>query len=388
MLKNLTNKLFMRLCGDVFLPPFADEIPIDYKEFKTKSALSIYWRKLRPNLNLLIRGQYALQEQVIDQNHRRILWIYKGIPQVGDALMDLSSRIFLKNSDKKLDLYTDAHLAELFQADDVFERVFTRIEDAKMNDYDLVIVDSFKWRCLQEKIKFFPAIPFVTMRGYFSGPEFNRTLFSFFRMRQLLRSNETTAQIIEKASPYLCSTNEDKQIVKEILIPTNTIAFAIGGASPSRTYLNWDRVINKLLSEHANISVVLLGSSNADAMRKKILKTLPNKEKQILDCVDQFSLRQTFQIMQRCRLVVCADGGLLHLANAANIPTVSLFDKHVKATMRLTAANRSISLEAQTEISALSDDVIVCAIKQSLLDQDTQHSHLANSMMSIPINAP
>ena len=62
----------------------------------------------------------------------RILWVFSGkdhfsYRSIGDSIMDLSGRSLLKASGRKVDLLTFHNLAELFSQDDVFERIYTNI---------------------------------------------------------------------------------------------------------------------------------------------------------------------------------------------------------------------------------------------------------------------
>jgi heptosyltransferase-2 len=350
----------------VLRPPFANSIPVDLGPVKGKSAWSLLWRRVRPAASLALRLQFPLQRHHIDGNLRRVLWIYKGSPQVGDSLMDLSSRTLLATQGIKVDLCTDAHLVKLYQADDVFGCVFSDASRIAAGTYDLVILDSFKWRCLEDKFKYLPRTPFVTMRGYFSGPEFNRTLFSFCRMNQLLGACLTDAELHARALPHLAATHEDREIAASLPLQGKTIALAIGGASPGRTYPHWDKVAAALLHKHPDAQFVLLGSGNAVAMRDAILRACKDKTGNFIDCVDRYTLTQTFEILRRCTLAASADGGLLHVANAAGIPTVSLFDCHIAPALRLTAANRSIALQSQGVIGDIPADELAHCIERAM----------------------
>lgn len=362
----MLDGFFDRTTRDVHVPPFSEVIPLNFDALNQKSSFSLLWRKVRPWFSLWFHGQHGLQRDRIDRQCKRLLWIYKGSPQVGDALMDLSSRVLLRDAGITVDLYTDGHLHALFCADDVFSRVVARIDAIDPADYDLVILDSFKWRCMQDKFAHLKSVPFVTMRGYFSGPEFNRTLFSFFRMNQLLQAKLNAEQIHAMAVPHLCGTAADRQLVEDIGIPDNAVAFAIGGASAGRTYRHWDRVIDTLLHDRALTHIVLLGSRNAVSMRDRIVDVAKRHGIDIMDCVDRYTLPQAFEITRRCRLVVCADGGLLHVANAANIPTVALFDRAVSPDMRLTMANRSFAVQSEGEISDVPVAQVVRAVEEAL----------------------
>jgi hypothetical protein len=368
---NTRFKRLERIVTPVLRPPFSSPIPLDLGPVRDKSVLSLAWRRVRPALGLALRGQIPRHRHFIDRGARRLLWIYKGSPQIGDSLMDLASRVLLAARGCQVDLCTDPHLADLYRADDVFRRSFSDAATVSPDDYDLVILDSFKWRCLEDKFRYFPKLPYVTMRGSFSGPEFNRTLFSFFRMNQLLETGLSDAEIHARALPHLVASREDRDAIAELRLPQSAVAFAIGGAAPGRTYQHWHKVIAALLQRRTDVTVVLLGSRNAIEMRDAILREAPAQAYRIVDLVDRCSLLQSFEVLRSCMLAVSADGGLLHMANAAGIPTVSLFDCHVSPALRLTTANRSIPLQSHGDMSAISATEVLHCVEQAITRERT-----------------
>lgn len=359
--------MLSRWTHDAIAPPFAQDVALDIGPVAHKSRLSLLWRKLRPALALRWHRQAALQQPAIGKAIRRVLWIYKGSPQVGDSLMDLSSRVLLRDAGIAVDLYTDPHLHRLYESDDVFACVCSDPATLAGESWDLVILDSFKWRCIEAKVAHWSALPFVTMRGHFVGPEFNRTLFSFFRMQQLLGIERTEDATRRMAVPCMAATGIDRERAARLQIPSGALAFAIGGASEGRTYRHWDRVLQELMQRGLASSVVLLGSGNAVAMRDAIVSATAGTGLHILDCVDRHTLPQTFEIMRRCALAVSADGGLLHVAHAAGLPTVSLFDRHIGPALRLTEANRSVALQSSGAIGDIPATEVADAIERALL---------------------
>jgi heptosyltransferase-2 len=358
--------MLSRWTRDVVTPPFAQDVALDYRPIARKSEFSLLWRKLRPALALRWYGQSALQCPDMGGTARRVLWIYKGSPQVGDSLMDLSSRVLLRDAGIEVDLYTDPHLHQLYEADDVFAQVCSDPAALVERTYDLAILDSFKWRCIEAKVRHWKQVPFVTMRGHFVGPEFNRTLFSFFRMQQLLgieMAENTTRSV---AIPHMAGSRSDGDAAIRHGIPSGALALAIGGADEKRTYRHWDLVLRELLRRGQALPVVLLGSNNAVAMRDAIVNAMAGTGLDIIDCVDRYSLTQGFEIMKRCCLGVSADGGLLHVAHAAGLPTVSLFDRHIGPQLRLTAANRSVALQSEGVIGDIAATDVADAIERAL----------------------
>ena len=95
------------MCGfkRTYKLPFKSYIPNYTEDFLANaSLLTCRFKYIKRLLFLLIRGQKSLQVENILSEHQRILWINISAPSLGDSLMDLSSRILLKN--KKIDLFT------------------------------------------------------------------------------------------------------------------------------------------------------------------------------------------------------------------------------------------------------------------------------------------
>ena len=169
------------------------------------------------------------------------------------------------------------------------------------------------------------------------------------------------------AAPYHAGSALARKASDNLPISPRAIAFAVGGEKPERTYERWDNIVRELFSKGKIEQVVLLGSGNGRAMGNRIIETVPAAAGAIVNCIDQFSLVQTFEIMKKCRFLVCCDGGLLHLANAARLPTVALFNKDVAPAMRLTTANASIPLQSPGSVNALPERSVIGAIEKALL---------------------
>ncbi|MDP9108836.1 MAG: hypothetical protein M3N23_07180 [Pseudomonadota bacterium] len=351
-------------------PPFSRDLPIDLHPLHGKSTLSLLWRRTRPWLTLLLARQGGLIRSDIPANARRILWIYKGTPQVGDALMDLSSRVMLRGR-VEVDLLTDPHLAQLFAADEIFQRVLSDSAQLKVDDYDLVIADSYKARCLRAKLQLLRRVPVVTMRGYFSGPEFNRTLFSFYRMQQLL--GDTSLPLPDVMRPALFATETDAHIAARLPIVPHAVAFAIGGVAPERTYAHWDAVIAAWQQVQPGAQVILLGSPNGRRDADQIAASVAPGAA-LIDCVGKHSLCETFEIVRRCRAMVCCDGGLLHVALAAGVPVLALFDAAVAPAMRLVGADATRAIQSAGSVSAISPQQVLVGLRVMMAAQPSPAS--------------
>src|SRR5262249_15204214 len=71
-------------------------IPADDGPFRARKGLwKLAVRTGRRQLLLASSGQLPLLRQRIDPAWRRLLWVHEGMPQIGDALMDLAPRSLL-----------------------------------------------------------------------------------------------------------------------------------------------------------------------------------------------------------------------------------------------------------------------------------------------------
>ncbi len=84
---------------------------------------------------------------------------------------------------------------------------------------------------------------------------------------------------------------------------------------------NYGALINKVI-EKFSAKVILLGDSKDHALCQEILRQKPAS---VIDASGQATLLQTCALLSRCALAVMNDGGPLHIAVAARIPTVSVF---------------------------------------------------------------
>ena len=237
---------------------------------------------------------------------------------------------------------------------------FSEIGDKK---YDLVIMDSYSTRSVFIKSKLALNTPYVGMFGYFNGPEVNRVLFSFHQMNNLLgyKLDENYVNKIAKTSMFL--SQNDKQLVSNLSLPSSFISVVIGGEWNFRAFNNWDKVIEKLLKIDPMMRIILLGSDNG-TISANIIKNKYSR-KQVLNFVSQFTFCQTAEIIHQSKLVFCCDGGLMHVANAFGAPSVVLLAK-LNQEMQLTDANNCFPIYDKTNVNNISIDKIIRKYKTAI----------------------
>ena len=149
--------------------PFKYAIPNYTKQYLiSKSVYSRFLKFFKRYIFIVLRGQKNLETFSILPTHREILWINLSASSLGDSLMDLSSRVML--SDKNVDLFTNIKNKHIYQNDEIFNNVFSKINELKNTKYDLIILDSYSNRSIKLKALIAIKTPFVGMFGYFNGP--------------------------------------------------------------------------------------------------------------------------------------------------------------------------------------------------------------------------
>jgi heptosyltransferase-2 len=343
-----------------YTPPFAQPLPSNRETYRRRaSGFKLGWRRFRRTVYLALHGQLGLQRERIEPQQRRILFIHSGMPQVGDALMDLACRD-LFGSRHEVDLLINPHLVPLFANDDVFRRVYGDPAEAAKNDYDLAILLTASSHSLREKLQWFRALPFVHQIGFYNGPEFHRTLFGYYRLSQLLGLPAEPERILPIACPHMLPGDEAVKAIDALQLPPRYVVLGVGGVRGWRTYEHWPQVVQALPPQ---LPVVLVGSANGRAAADAILAAATGRA--VVDRVDRHGLPEVYEILRRSAAVACADGGLLHVANAARVPTVALFAERIEPSYRLTPANRSVAFHSPGEVSDTSPAEVAAALQRA-----------------------
>ena len=335
--------------------PFKFEIPNYIKEFLNNRSLVISWIKFSKRfLFIFFKGQKNLEVFSISPKHQSILWINISASSYGDTLMDLSSRVLLK--DRKLDLFITKKNVQLYTDDNIFNNVYSSESSIDATKYDLIIVDSFSTRSFNIKTKVASKTNFVSMFGFFNGPEVNRVLFSFHQMNNLLGYKMSEGDINSCAKASMSISKIDQDLVEKINLPNNYIAIVLGGEWGYRTYNDWDKVVAYILKVNSDINIVLLGSDNAKVISKKLFLQFANNN--IFNHVAMYSFNQTAQIIKQADLVLCCDGGLMHTANIFNKTVIPLFAR-LSPKMQLTDCINAFPLFDKDDVNNISVEAIL-----------------------------
>lgn len=357
-----------RYAEETWQPPFPQPLPASVDAYtKNLSAWTVARRRAGRELNFWFHGQSSLLRERIDPAiHRRVLWIHHGMPQVGDSLTDLAARELLRGKLDRLDLLTNEHLLSLYRSDQVFTQIAANAADLP-GPYDLVLLHSASSRSVKDKFSHFRKLPFAHVYGFYTGPEHNRTLFGYSRMAQLLGLSLSEKEVQDMACPSMWASAQEEARIDQLGLPADAMVLAIGGVRDWCTYLQWPQVLRGLHDAGMRRPVVLVGSDNGKAMRDQILASHPGLT--VIDRVAQHSLGEVHALMRRSALVVCSDGGLLHVAHTARVPVVTLFAGISEPRFRLTAANRTTWLYGANWVNDVPAADLVTLILKAIGDR-------------------
>jgi len=288
------------------------------QHFKNKNIFIRYLKFLKRLIYILLKSQSKNEIFRILPIHQNILWINLSAPSLGDSLMDLSSRILLKG--RKIDLFTDKKNHQLYLDDEIFDEIYINVNQIKNEKYDIVILDSFSSRTIKVKSKIARKTPYVSIYGYFNGPEVNRILFSFFQMNHLLGYEKSEKKINEIAKNLITISQTDKHFIDEI-VPRKFIAIVLGGEWQYKTYSKWANLITSIQDEH-DTNFIFLGSDNAKASARIIIRKLTSEK--CLDLTGKLTFNQSVEVINKSSLTFCCDGGLFHGATAVEANIVVL----------------------------------------------------------------
>lgn len=106
------------------------------------------------------------------------------------------------------------------------------------------------------------------------------------------------------------------------------LAVAPGARWPTKRWSvdGFARVAEACVRQH-QAAVVILGDTSDAPLAQTLCQRLTTP---VLNCAGQLSLRHTLALLQRCRLLLCNDSGLMHVATALKIPVVAIFGPTVQ----------------------------------------------------------
>jgi len=354
-----------RLLAQRYLPPFKHELP---GSMAAMLASERPVRKLRENCKLLKRWlwlnlnrQAGLLRDRLPPPPARLLWLSPSSNSIGDSVMELSGRTLL--GDYEVDLLTDKFYAELYRTDRYLKRVFADPEELDPSRYDFGLQDFFNTRSIRIKRRRCPRLPFATLQGFFWGPDYHRTLFSYFRINHLLGYPYTTDELRPRLRPHLYLEAEPSPWPRA---PGRTrVVWVIGGAHAARVYHQWPEVIRGLLAAwpqaRARPEFAVVGSRNGLAYVEPVMAALGPEAARSF--VGALTLRATARLISDSDFFVGPDGGLMHCATALSVPGVALFAR-LRPDLLLPPATDMEAIYDGSEVNNISPQTVVEAIQR------------------------
>lgn len=362
MIGNWLQTLLRTLARTCVQQPLSQPVPAGDATFEArKGIIRLAFRAARRMLLLRTSGQMATLRPALDHNFRRVLWVHEGMPQIGDALMDLAPRSLLVEKGFHVDLFTSPHIATMFEHDTWFTRTFCKLEDLHVDAYDVVIVLSFDRKALLAKRARLTGLPWVSLHGFYGGPDFHRSCFATQRLADLLKTT-LNAQEFARHSAQKLPVNPLASVNAQELCPrTDGVALALGGVWPNRTYGRWPQLIEALRTRGMQ-QFMLIGAENGREMADRVVADA-SPDIQVLDLVGHTSLLEAHALIARCAVIVCADGGLMHLALTTGVPVVALFNASIDPQWRLPTRFNGVCLSSPSdEVNDLSESLIADAV--------------------------
>lgn len=347
--------------------PLSRPVPADEQFAARKGAAKLAVRTLRRRLQLRWSGQQPLRKARFEPGWRRVLWVHEGMPQIGDALMDLAPRSLLAERGFEVDLIAPPHLATLFAGDPWLRRVMPSDAPVHAGDYDAALLLSDDRRSLRLKRTRLPQLPWLSLQGLYNGPDFHRARFATQRLADLLELDLGADEFARHAAQKLGSDAQAAAWAAEACPWNGGIALALGGVWADRTYTRWSELMACLRAQGLR-RWILVGGDNGRALADRLVAELPAGD-EVIDVVGRTTLRQVHALLGRSRAAVCADGGLMHLALTTPAAVVGLFNRSIAPEWRLPLGGRCIGLASA---SPLVDDVApaeIAAAVLRLLDQ-------------------
>lgn len=112
----------------------------------------------------------------------------------------------------------------------------------------------------------------------------------------------------------------------ETITPLGAIHFSVSASTPLKEWplANWIELAKRLLTQDPR-TTLLATASPAPREQARVQALARAVAHERLKIVSDLTIAELAAVLRRCRLHVGADSGVLHLAVAAGVPTVSLF---------------------------------------------------------------
>jgi heptosyltransferase-2 len=163
--------------------------------------------------------------------------------------------------------------------------------------------------------------------------QYNRALHEIDRNLSLL--NPVTDTPAPRELPRLSPSDADRKRVDRLLVelevirPETLVAIAPGTIWNTKRWLK-ERFSSLAVNlDEVGLEIVLLGGKGDEVLCEDI-RTLSGSS-HVYNTAGMLSLMQSFELIRRCRVIVCNDSAPMHMAAAAGTPVVAIFGATVPA---------------------------------------------------------
>lgn len=341
----------------VATPAWGGVVPSNVESYLARTSLvKRFWQRLKRDFLLLITCQVFFRRETLPIKARRVLYVYLGAQQLGDSIMDLSPRVLWAEAGLQVDMFTHESIKSIYDQDPSFNKILTSPSELG-KAYDLIVLQSYNVKCLKFKWRYFFSMPFVTLYGHYYGPEFNRLEFAEGTWRQVLKIGVDSPSY--SIRPVFNLRIDHEQNGREL----SQVVLAIGGVVSWRTYPYWEDVIRETAKLAPNINWILLGSANGQRVAEQIVNSL-HEQCSIVNNVNSMSLDEVFQTLKNASLLVAADGGLLHVGRAAEVPIIGLFAGDIHPRMRFASNDLAHVIHAETDVANIDPEIVASSINK------------------------
>jgi heptosyltransferase-2 len=329
---------------------------------KRRKLFKRLWLRAKRDWVMFCTLQLAMVKPEIPSNAKRILYVYLGNPNLGDSIMDLSPRTLWVEKDLQVDIYTNSVMASLYEDDPSFHKIISDPKDLAA-EYDFIVLQSYSWKCLKFKWRYYFFKPFATLHGHYYGCEFNRLVFAEAAWRDVM---QLPSPSLNGQSPCPAVFNLSLDHTSDVGTRLkNKVALAVGGIVDWRTYANWADVVAKVHDHLPDVEWVLIGSENGIAAAELLMQCYQANIK-ITNLVCKLSLNEVFRQLQNVSLLVAADGGLMNVGRAAKVPIVALFAREIHPLMRFSVQDQAYVIHSEKSVQDIPVNKIADAIMLSL----------------------
>lgn len=345
--------------------PHPEIIQDEVENLSFYKKISLLKKQLHKWSILSFNRQLGLYTETADlRAGARILLMYSGVNNIGDALMDLSGRALIGGTSYTLDVLLDPSLAELFRHDRFFSKIYTDFREIDFGEYDFVILNKLGIRVIKEKVGHARQSRFTSLIGWYAGRNYNHIQFSYYSFNKILKCGIDDVDLYKNSRLVLDAPKCDDFPSEGY---AGRVAISVGGRESHRIYGKWADVLAQLDDDEglSRYEYVLLGSDNG-LKEANDLTGMKFRNLKLTSLVGKLKIHECFSLLGQSRLFVGADGGLLHIAHAAGTPTIALFSDDIDPRTRyvendffkcspLTGASDVTSIEPKDVVNVMRD---------------------------------